>query len=61
MFSNTDYILFSFHVVLEIKGLEGNEVLRVTICSLFDLLFLFISLYQFKYVLDHLLYYDGLF
>lgn len=53
MFSNTDYILFSFHVVLEIKGLEGNEVLRVTICSLFDLLFLFISLYQFKYVLDH--------
>lgn len=48
--------LFAF--CLRDKRLEANEVFRVTICCSFDLLFPFISMYQYNYVLDHYLYYD---
>jgi len=54
LFSNADNGKCSFFLsAVEIKGLEGNEVFRVTICFSFDLLLPFISMHQFKYVLDH--------
>lgn len=59
LFSSIDCGKCSFiFSVLEIKGLEGNEVFRVTICFSFDLLFPFILMHQFKCVLDHQLYCD---